>query len=176
MAAWRYSINYGPEGEANYANVYDDTGAFIGNLKTNDAVAVVAAMNAPQPAASDVPHDVVRAPRAAHCPGYVPDVMAGGSDCAECGWSQSDHALATPAPSTSTEEAKPCEYCDGTGDVCRADGEWLGTCDCGSALTEESAVVLRKDILEWRAEWLDANDPQDGSDCVTPFDKYLYSR
>jgi 20S proteasome alpha/beta subunit len=23
-----------------------------------------------------------------------------------------------------------CEYCDGTGDVHRADGEWLGSCNC----------------------------------------------
>lgn len=26
-----------------------------------------------------------------------------------------------------------CEYCDGTGDVHRADGEWMGACDCGAA-------------------------------------------
>lgn len=26
--------------------------------------------------------------------------------------------------------APPCRHCDGTGDVHRADGEWLGTCDC----------------------------------------------
>lgn len=26
-----------------------------------------------------------------------------------------------------------CPYCDGTGDVHRADGEWLGACDCGAA-------------------------------------------
>jgi len=25
-----------------------------------------------------------------------------------------------------------CEYCDGTGDVHRADGEYLGKCDCGA--------------------------------------------
>lgn len=42
---WRYSINYGPEGEANYANVYDDHGDFVSNLKTHHAVAVVNAMN-----------------------------------------------------------------------------------------------------------------------------------
>lgn len=46
MGVWRYSINYGPEGEANYANVYDDQGALVSNLKTQHAVAVVAAMNA----------------------------------------------------------------------------------------------------------------------------------
>lgn len=26
--------------------------------------------------------------------------------------------------------ADTCEYCDGTGDVHRPDGEWLGKCDC----------------------------------------------
>lgn len=35
-------------------------------------------------------------------------------------------------------------------------------------------AVRDKDIAEWRAEWLEANDPRDGTDCVTPFDKYLY--
>jgi hypothetical protein len=27
-------------------------------------------------------------------------------------------------------EEKRCEYCDGTGDVHRADGEYMGKCDC----------------------------------------------
>lgn len=25
-----------------------------------------------------------------------------------------------------------CRHCDGTGDVHRVDGEWLGSCDCGA--------------------------------------------
>ena len=108
MAAWRYSINYGPEGEANYAMVYDDAGMLVGNLKTYHAIAFVSAMNAaPQPA-SDVPHDVVRAleealellqekrhGNPARSPGHnaqnaIKRALAG---------------IATPAPSTSTEEA-----------------------------------------------------------------------
>ena len=40
VAQWRYSINYGPEGEANYAMVYDATGELVGNLKTHHAIAV----------------------------------------------------------------------------------------------------------------------------------------
>lgn len=43
---WRYSINYGPEGEANYAMVYDAKGDLVGNLKTYHAIAVVNAANA----------------------------------------------------------------------------------------------------------------------------------
>lgn len=35
--------------------------------------------------------------------------------------------------------------------------------------------VLVEDIDKWRIEWLEANDPQDGTDCVTPFDHYLYN-
>lgn len=31
-----------------------------------------------------------------------------------------------------TKDAARCPSCDGTGDVHRADGEWLGECDCGS--------------------------------------------
>lgn len=40
---------------------------------------------------------------------------------------------------------------------------------------QEAVVVSVADIKTWRAEWMDANDPQDGTDCVTPFDKYLYT-
>lgn len=52
-ALWRYSINYGPEGEANYAFVYDADGHLVSNLKTNHAIAVVAAMNASSLPAGD---------------------------------------------------------------------------------------------------------------------------
>jgi hypothetical protein len=31
---------------------------------------------------------------------------------------------------TAAQGEKRCEYCDGTGDVHRADGEWLGACTC----------------------------------------------
>jgi len=50
--AWRYEINHGPDGEQNYAMVYDAKGWLVGNLKTFHAVAVVNAMNA-EPASSD---------------------------------------------------------------------------------------------------------------------------
>lgn len=43
---WRYSINYGPDGEQNYANVYDATGELVGNLRTYQATSIVRAMNA----------------------------------------------------------------------------------------------------------------------------------
>lgn len=35
-------------------------------------------------------------------------------------------------------------------------------------------TILKGDIEQWREEWLEENDPKDGTDCVTPFDKYLY--
>lgn len=34
--------------------------------------------------------------------------------------------------------------------------------------------VSLEDIKQWREEWLEENDPKDGTDCVTPYDKYLY--
>lgn len=46
MSNWSYSINYGPEGEANYANVFDGEERLVGNLRIHHAVAVVNAMNA----------------------------------------------------------------------------------------------------------------------------------
>jgi hypothetical protein len=42
---WRYSINYGPEGEDNYANVYAPDGILVGNLRTHHAAAIVERMN-----------------------------------------------------------------------------------------------------------------------------------
>ena len=148
MAAWRYSINYGPEGEANYAMVYDDTGMLVGNLRTHHAIAFVSAMNAsPQPAASDVPHDVVRALNCRddaepcrrcgcetqHMVRVVPlvaggdrgeAVSCGDADCcfrgpvaadmhaAVSAWNVVAGFLATPAPSTSTEEVVKLDDAD----------------------------------------------------------------
>lgn len=31
-------------------------------------------------------------------------------------------------------------------------------------------------LNQQRGEWLEQNDPQDGTDCVTPFDRYLYGQ
>ncbi len=42
-AQWRYSINYGPDVEENWANLYDDCGNFVGNFRTHHAKAIVAA-------------------------------------------------------------------------------------------------------------------------------------
>lgn len=42
-------------------------------------------------------------------------------------------------------------------------------------IAEPQTVSVRiVDLCHWRTEWLEANDPQDGTDCVTPFDRYLY--
>jgi hypothetical protein len=51
--AWRYEIKHGPEGEANYAFVYDQGGHLVSNLKVHHAIAVVAAMNATLTAAQE---------------------------------------------------------------------------------------------------------------------------
>ncbi len=36
-------------------------------------------------------------------------------------------------------------------------------------------AVSLADLDQWRRDWLDENDPKDGTDCVTPFDAYLYA-
>lgn len=38
-----------------------------------------------------------------------------------------------------------------------------------------SSAVALEDLKTWRKEWLEANDPQNDTDVVTPFDKYLYT-
>lgn len=55
MADWRYDIQYGPDGEANYAFVYDAEGALVSNLRTHHAKAVVDAMNHRAPSPSPRP-------------------------------------------------------------------------------------------------------------------------
>lgn len=41
----------------------------------------------------------------------------------------------------------------------------------------DNAIFIKTYDLElWRKEWLEVNDPQDGTDCITPFDQYLYLR
>lgn len=50
---WRYAINYGPGGETNYANVYDERGDLVGNLKIHHAIAITATLRTaadPEPA------------------------------------------------------------------------------------------------------------------------------
>lgn len=57
--AWTMRINYGPEGEANYANVYSGTGEFVGNLKVHHAGAIVDAFASPAPKAVTITDEMV---------------------------------------------------------------------------------------------------------------------
>lgn len=43
--AWRYDIQYGPDGEANYAWVYNDKGEMVCTTKTHHAIAIVDRFN-----------------------------------------------------------------------------------------------------------------------------------
>lgn len=61
LTGWRYSINYGPDGEQNFANVYAADGQFVGNLRTHHAIAICNAFavceklaSAPAPASGGV--------------------------------------------------------------------------------------------------------------------------
>lgn len=45
MSEWRYDIQYGPEGEAIYAWVYDANGHMVATMRLHHAKAVVDAMN-----------------------------------------------------------------------------------------------------------------------------------
>lgn len=46
--------------------------------------------------------------------------------------------------------------------------------DSGTPRDTARLPVLVSDIVRWRRDWLEENDPRDGTDCVTPFDHYLY--
>ncbi len=51
--------------------------------------------------------------------------------CPYCG-AGSDQPCRSNCDAGYVEPVEPCPTCDGTGDVHRADGEWLGVCDCGA--------------------------------------------
>lgn len=40
-------------------------------------------------------------------------------------------------------------------------------------MTDEMILVPRAELLAWAKAWLDDYGPNDGTDCVTPFDTYL---
>ena len=40
-------------------------------------------------------------------------------------------------------------------------------------MTDEMILVPRAELLAWAKAWKNAYDPNDGTDCVTPFDLYL---
>ena len=40
--------------------------------------------------------------------------------------------------------------------------------------TPRKILVERTDLLQWAKDWQEENAPKDGTDIVTPFDKYLY--
>lgn len=42
VAGWRYEINHGPDGETDWANVYDEANNLVGNFRTHHAIKIVA--------------------------------------------------------------------------------------------------------------------------------------
>lgn len=67
LKRWKYDIQYGPEGEANYAWVYDDRGEMIATMKTHKAKEIVDLMNTRPAAPVDGP-DTVEADYLPGCP------------------------------------------------------------------------------------------------------------
>lgn len=61
------------------------------------------------------------------------------------GWDVLTHEIDTLLTATPAPEVR-CQTCDGTGDVHRADGEWLGECQCAKAEQgerQEAQVMAR---------------------------------
>lgn len=61
-----------------------------------------------------------------------------------CGTTTDEHH--PTCPEAAAQEQR-CEHCDGTGDVHRADGEWLGECDCTKPTTPKAAQDHSEDAL-----------------------------
>jgi hypothetical protein len=62
-------------------------------------------------------------------------------DCYEGGIFDLDVSLDAISASPNPSQSAPCKYCDDTGDVHRADGEWLGECNCNQPNIEQSVDV-----------------------------------
>jgi hypothetical protein len=45
MRAWRYNINYGPDGEEDWANLVTPEGQHVANIRTRHAIAIVEGLN-----------------------------------------------------------------------------------------------------------------------------------
>jgi hypothetical protein len=54
---WRYDIQYGPDGEANYAWVYDEHNNLVCTAKTHHAIAIVQRASSPAPADAEEPSE-----------------------------------------------------------------------------------------------------------------------
>ncbi|KQT52172.1 MULTISPECIES: hypothetical protein [unclassified Aureimonas] len=78
-------------------------------------------------------------------------------------------ACLQPAPvvEDGTAREERCEYCDGTGDVHRADGEWLGECTACTAATLAPEVQNAEASLRAAAERIHFLFPGDQMDKVS---------
>lgn len=63
VAGWTYSINYGPDGEENWANLTTPKGEHVGNILTHHAQAIVQGMNSALAPATQAVPDMVLVPR-----------------------------------------------------------------------------------------------------------------
>ena len=77
--------------------------------------------------------------------------------------SSGDALLAAQAKCDAPADAR-CEHCDGTGDVHRADGEWLGSCVCpaGKAPADGEVVEVVAQVKAELAELVAALKRIDG--------------
>lgn len=164
--AWRYSINYGPDGEENYAFVYDANGDLVSNLKTHHAVAVVAAMNAF--AAS--PHPIV-------AEGVEPVAIYHGNGVLDCGDAGHHNvellkiipagtplyaALAREAPAVEPGEAPlsatTCFECDGP-----LNGPYCPACRTEELEAENARLHLDREAVWY---WIRTPDWEDNFDLM----------
>ncbi len=71
MNRWRYEVKHGPDGEQNYAFVFDGNNNLVGNLKMHHAIAVVDGMNAYHSCHWYWPSDDTSSETCAGCPSEV---------------------------------------------------------------------------------------------------------
>lgn len=80
-------------------------------------------------------------------------VARGGWKISPAPWGPAGAPVAAGSVDTCAEMRALCSACGGTGDVHRADGEWLGECICVHAWRQraEKAEADLKQVNEWRA-------------------------
>lgn len=81
------------------------------------------------------------------------DVQTFREECESCCGSGKEYKgrplYAAPQPTTEQQ----CEFCDGTGEVHRTDGEWLGECTACQKPAEQGAELSDEQMIDLQKAW-----------------------
>lgn len=123
-----------------------------------------AALAAPQPSAEPAPADEIAGVNIPRLLRNLDETSYNeGSEALACRLSDCREvikALLAAQPAPAPLNGQRCPHCDDTGDVTRADGEWLGNCDCHAAAAPLNSVSEQVSDDSKRLDWLEQEHAQ----------------